>query len=230
MASREALILLGKALSLRQLVTLALMATCVAAVPRGAAIGGDAAAAPQIGRRGGQRVPSDLSAGKLLVARRGLGDPNFLESVVLLFAYAEKNGAAGLILNRQSRVSVRRVLPDLPTPQRPEAVVFLGGPVAPTEIRGLLRSPLVPSGALRVLPGVSLVSSRDALDQAVGEGATAERLRVYAGYAGWSPGQLEREIERGDWHVTDADVAAVFAADPEKVWPDQIRRTDVLAL
>ena len=71
--------------------------------------------------------PADLAVGRLLVARRGLGDGNFGESVVLLFAYATRDGAAGLIINRRSTVPTSRVLPELPTPRGSETMLFLGG-------------------------------------------------------------------------------------------------------
>jgi putative transcriptional regulator len=59
---------------------------------------------------------------------------------------------------------------------------------------------------------------------------TADRLRLYSGYAGWSPGQLEREIQRGDWYITAGDSKVIFATDPERVWRRQLELVDVLVL
>ena len=105
---------------------------------------------------------------------------------------------------------------------------FAGGPVTPNEVRGLSRSPLFRNDAYRVLSDLVLFGSRDALEQAIAAGATADRLRVYLGYSGWSPGQLERETARGDWHVMAGDSAMVFSPEPEGVWRRLIRLTDVL--
>jgi putative transcriptional regulator len=169
-----------------------------------------------------------LAAGTFLVATRSLPDPNFRETVVLLVAYAPKNGAAGLIINRRTEVPLRRVLPDLPAPRGSGTVAFAGGPVTPDEVKGLSRSPLFRNDGYRVLPDLVLFGSRDALEQAIAAGATADRLRVYLGYSGWNQGQLEREIARGDWHVMVADSEMVFSPEPEGVWRRLIRLTDVL--
>jgi putative transcriptional regulator len=170
-----------------------------------------------------------LAVGSVLVATRRVGDPLFAQSVVLLFAYSE-NGAAGLILNRPTTVPVDRVLPDLAVPRTAASRVFLGGPVSTADMRALLRAPVASGNARQLLPGVHLLVNRAAVDAAAAEGVTAEQLRVFAGYAGWSPGQLEREIRRGDWHVFDADGDVVFDAEPETLWERQIRLTEALAV
>lgn len=174
--------------------------------------------------------PRDLAPGQLLVARRGLADPNFAESVVLLFAYSANEGAAGLIINRRTSVSAVEILPDMPVARGGEALLFFGGPVVPDGIRGLLRSPLSGTAGLRVLPDVTLVATRAALEDAIAEGATPERLRLYGGYAGWGPGQLEREIVRGDWYLNNGQSKVIFAPNPATVWREQLRLVDVIAV
>jgi putative transcriptional regulator len=74
----------------------------------------------------------------------------------------------------------------------------------------------------------SLFGSRNALEQAIDAGVTADRLRVYLGYSGWSPGQLEREIARGDWRIVAGDSEIIFSPEPEGIWRRLIRLTDVL--
>ncbi len=119
------------------------------------------------------------------------------------------------------------MLPDLPAPRGSDTVAFDGGPVSPDEVKGLSRSPLFRTDAYRVRPDLVLFGSRDAIDQAIAAGATADRLRVYLGYSGWTQGQLEREIARGDWHIVSGDTAVVFSREPEGVWRQLIRLTDV---
>lgn len=174
-------------------------------------------------------VPRDLAAGKLLVADRALADRHFAETVVLLLSFS-KDEAAGVVLNRQTSVPVRRVVPDLPVPRGPAPVVFLGGPVSVTDVRALIRTPVAPADALRVLKDVYFLSTPGALDQAVGSGIDPTRIRLYAGYAGWAPGQLEREIRHGDWHVLEGNSDLVFDADPLTLWRRALRLTDVVVL
>jgi putative transcriptional regulator len=174
--------------------------------------------------------PRDLAPGQFLIARRGLGDPNFAESVVLLFAYSADEGAAGLIINRRTPVPTSEVLPDLAPARGRQTFLFFGGPVLPSGIRGLLRTSRADAAGIRVLPDVTLVATPAALEEAVAEGATPERLRIYGGYAGWGPGQLEREIARGDWYLNDGQSKVIFAPDPRMVWRDQLRLVDVIAV
>jgi putative transcriptional regulator len=169
-----------------------------------------------------------LASGVLLVASRRLADPNFAESVVLLFAYSKKDGAAGLIVNRRTTVRARQLLPDLPPFRPPEPFLFLGGPVARDSVRGLVRSPVAGVG-VRVLPDVAMVGTSAALE-AVADEVTADDLRLYGGYAGWGPQQLEREVERGDWFITRGDSKIIFASDPGAIWRTQIRLLDVITL
>jgi len=175
------------------------------------------------------RAPvGDLAASKLLVADRDVGDPTFARTVVLLLVYRAEGGAAGVILNRPTSLPIPQVLPDLPAPDDPAQQVFFGGPVEPSSVRALTVSAVDQFGALPVLPDVGLLGTA-ALARAIERGLTADRLRVYAGYAGWSPGQLEGEVRRGDWHILDGSSAVVFDDEPDTIWQRQIRLTDVIA-
>jgi putative transcriptional regulator len=173
---------------------------------------------------------SALAAGKILVAARTMGDPNFAETVILLFS-CSKDGAAGLIVNRRTPVPLDRVLPDLPVPKGPRAVVFLGGPVSMSGIRALVRSPADRGNGYRVLSDVYLLGTLEALTDALeDDSAGGDRIRLYAGYAGWGAGQLEREVRIGAWHVFDGQGDLVFDLNPETLWARQIRLTEMLAL
>jgi putative transcriptional regulator len=173
--------------------------------------------------------PRDLASGKLLVASRAVVDPNFAETVVLLFVYSAAEGAGGLIVNRPSSVPVRRVLPDLPAPGGPDSLLFFGGPVSTSDVRGIWRSPRPVTQAIRVLPDLVVLPTKPALDAVIADGAPIGRLRLYGGYAGWRPGQLEAEVQRGDWYIAPGDSAIIFASEPEAIWRQQIRRLDVVA-
>jgi putative transcriptional regulator len=182
-------------------------------------------------RQATRRDPSgELATGKVLVAARTMGDPSFTETVVLLFSYT-KDGAAGLVLNRRTPVALDRILPDLPVPKGPGAMVFLGGPVSVTGIRALARSTAEHRDGYRILKDIALISTPEALLSALEDGgAGPDRIRLYAGYAGWGAGQLEREIRVGAWHVFDGVSDLVFDPNPDTLWARQIRLTEMLAL
>jgi putative transcriptional regulator len=169
----------------------------------------------------------ELAPGKLLVAARNLPDPNFSDSVVLLADFSAE-GAMGLIVNRRTEVPLAKVLPGFDRARGAQATLFFGGPVSVPGVLALVRSATARDGSRRVLDDVYLVNTREALEQLVKEEIGAERFRVYAGYAGWGAGQLDKETAGGAWHVFDGDPEVVFDPDPESVWRRQIRRTEGL--
>jgi putative transcriptional regulator len=174
-----------------------------------------------------QAAVKALARGKLLVAARRLPDPNFGNAVILLAEFNDV-GAVGIVVNRRSDITVARVFPNLtPTPAS-AGQAFLGGPVEKTRPMVLLRASASPAEARRVLDGVYLLTVREAVESAVSSNAVPGRLRVYLGYAGWGPGQLEAETAEGVWHVLAGDAEAVFDPDPSSTWQRQIARTEVI--
>lgn len=152
--------------------------------------------------------------GRLLVAAPSLRDPNFVHSVVLLLDHGPE-GALGVILNRPSDVRVEAVLPDWAHHALAPEVVFVGGPVQTDALVGLARG--VPGGtdATEIMPGIApLDLSSDPAEQL----AAVEAVRLFAGYAGWTAGQLESEIEAGGWFVLDGGAEDAFSTDPEHLW------------
>jgi putative transcriptional regulator len=156
--------------------------------------------------------------GRFLVASRSLSDPNFAQTVVLLLVY-EARGAMGVVINRPSHVPLASALPELDELRRRKDPVFFGGPVALDAALMLVRSTARPQDAQAIVKDVYLSGSRAVLRQAVRGTGKRNRLRVYAGHAGWGAGQLDHEIGRGDWFVTDADPASIFELSPDDVWP-----------
>ena len=181
--------------------------------------GGARVAAAQL-RPGALR---ELAAGKVLIASRGLGDPNFVQTVVLLADHNEQ-GSMGLVINRRSEIPVSTVFPHLARTWK--AAIFIGGPVAPTGILALLRSGAPPDESRRIVDDLYVVTTREPLESLVKRGPGLTHFRLYAGYAGWGEGQLERETVQGAWHVLSADPTIAFDADPATLWEREIRRTD----
>lgn len=167
-----------------------------------------------------------LAAGTFLVASRRLRDPSFAKTVILLVAYGE-NGAQGVIINRPSPIQVSKALPDLPSPKAPSPYIYLGGPVAPTQMRILVHTDKPTDDMQPVLENVYLSGSPEVLRALLKQTEPNPRFRTFAGYAGWAPGQLEREIERGGWHIFHADVDTIFDPNPDSVWPRLIRQRDL---
>ncbi len=187
--------------------------------------GGAAPAPRQDGLQRG--AVAALASGKLLVAARRLPDPNFASTVILLTAVG-RDGAVGLVVNRRSEATLARVFPQLTLTLASASHAFFGGPVQRTQAMALVRAPEAPASARPIVDGVHLVTSAQAVQALITGGTAANRFRVYFGYAGWSPGQLEAETGEGVWHVLDGDAEVVFAVDPAATWQRQIARTEVI--
>ena len=155
--------------------------------------------------------------GRLLIAARALGDPNFSRAVILLLEYSE-DGALGVIVNRPAGIPPSALLPEDDALSRYDGSVYLGGPVGLEMLVLLVRGCERLAETEPVYGDVCYSGSADVLDELASHGATPSRLRMYVGYAGWGAGQLEREIARGDWHVVEARDDRVFSEDPLALW------------
>jgi putative transcriptional regulator len=144
--------------------------------------------------------------GRLLVASPSLFDPNFRRTVVLI-AHHDEEGAVGIVLNRRSETPVSEAVPPLAELVEPEALVWLGGPVEPRSVLLLAELEDPEEAAALVFENVGFLR----LEAELAELPSARRLRVYAGYAGWSASQLEAEIELGSWIEAPARVDDVFS-------------------
>lgn len=154
----------------------------------------------------------DNLAGHLLVAIPELQDANFFRSVVILFQHTEE-GASGVILNRSSDVTVAKVWDEVAKePSDCQQYVNIGGPVAGPLIA--LHSSLA-LAETPVLPGVFISMGRENLNELVNQ--HEQQFKIYSGYSGWGPGQLESEIERGGWLTIQATASHVFDS-PEGLW------------
>jgi len=158
--------------------------------------------------------------GQLLLASPSLRDPNFVRTVVLVSVHSEE-GAMGVVLNRPSAVTVSEAVPQLEEAVAEEEPVYVGGPVQPTSIVFLAEF-LDPSPAGLLVLGRIGFPAPDAGIEELTE-ATARR-RVFAGYAGWGEGQLDAEVEEGDWIAQTALPEDVFTDVPEELWATVLTR------
>ena len=168
----------------------------------------------------------DLAQGKFLVAGRQLMDPNFRETVVLLIRYGP-DGAIGLVINRPVELKLSTVLPDIKELARSKETLYLGGPVEPARVMLLVRSAKPPEASMPVFGDVYLSSSQKVLQDLIKKPVKEERFRIYAGYAGWAPKQLESELDRGHWHVLKADPETLFDKKSSEIWQELIQRVSV---
>jgi putative transcriptional regulator len=158
--------------------------------------------------------------GKLLVAGPALQDPNFRRTVVLICEHTD-DGALGLVINRPTTVEVTDAVPELATLLGDDASLWSGGPVQPQSIVLLAELDDPPEDALMVVGDVGLVLQGADLEDLADD---ASRGRAFLGYAGWGPGQLEDELERGDWIVVAAEPDDAFRPEADGLWGEVLAR------
>lgn len=160
--------------------------------------------------------------GQLLVAAPALRGSTFERTVVLMLSH-DDDGALGVIVNQPTELLVGEVLPAWTTVVSEPTVVFRGGPVGMDSALGLVAmgGPDEPPGVRRVKGPLGVVDL-DTPSEIVEPAVTA--MRVFAGYAGWAPDQLEGEIDEGSWFVVDGEPADAFRTDADKLWESVLRR------
>jgi putative transcriptional regulator len=161
--------------------------------------------------------------GKLLVATPALTDPNFDRTVVLILEHGGDGGALGIVLNRPTATPIVDAIPDWATLTTAPAVLYVGGPVGVGTIIALAQSRTddAPLGTELVsdrLVAVDLASDPEPLAPAV------SALRIWTGYAGWAPGQLEQEVAQEAWFVVEAADGDATTSDPNALWRSVLSR------
>jgi putative transcriptional regulator len=163
----------------------------------------------------------DSLRGKLLLAGPMLKDPNFDRAVVFITEHNE-DGAMGLVLNRPSEATVGDAVPDLTWIADAGDAVYVGGPVAPNGVIVLAEWDDPTQAVVLVEDDLGFVPG-DADDPDL-LAAAVRRARVYAGHAGWGPGQLEGELAEEAWIVQPPRREELFSEDAEGLWPAVLRR------
>jgi putative transcriptional regulator len=166
-------------------------------------------------------VMDESLRGKLLLASPVLQDPNFARTVVLIAEHTEE-GAMGLVLNRPAASTVGDAVPDLAWLAGGENPVYVGGPVAETAVIVLAEFDRPELAGALVEPDLGFIGAEaddpDRLDGAV------RRARVFAGHAGWGPGQLEEELAEEAWIVEPPRREEIFTPAPEALWATVLKR------
>jgi putative transcriptional regulator len=154
----------------------------------------------------------------LVIGRPELPDPYFSDSVVLVMNNLGPS-PVGVIVNRPTHTSVAELFPDLKRLARLHDKVYFGGPIDFMSVWFLFRAATPPEHAIQAFDGVCLSGDRELLLQLLGRDKPLDGLRIFVGHAGWGPGQLEEEINRGDWNLGRADAEAIFNGKSERPWP-----------
>ena len=159
--------------------------------------------------------------GQLLVAAPALIDPNFHRTVVLIAEHDAEGGSMGIVLNRPTETKVGEAVPDLAALAGEDAPIHVGGPVQQTAVLALAEFEDPAEAGQIAFGDVGLLPPTDDLD-ALAE--RTRRARVFVGYAGWSAGQLEAELEEDGWIVAQAAPDDVFAHDADALWSTVLAR------
>jgi putative transcriptional regulator len=168
-------------------------------------------------------VAAENLKGRLLVATPMLREPTFARTVIAMLEHDVENGAVGLVINRPVGLPMDTVVPAVTDLVTPPEILFDGGPVGQTTAIALgIAAPGAPAEgwAYVVPPLVTVDLDHDPALLA----ASLQAMRVFAGYAGWAPGQLEGEIEQGAWYVVDWVPMDAFTAEPTALWSAVLRR------
>src|SRR3569623_10322 len=195
---------------------------------RGGALAGFAALlpaallAPALCRAQSQS-PADLTQGRILVSPRDSRDPHFANSVILLARYSA-TGALGLMLQYKSDLSLKKV-PALTSAGKRDDPVFIGGPVELPSALLLERSETEPPGAALTVTGNLYLLAADTAILSALHDKPASDLRVFIGYSGWGPCQLENEVRHNCWFIFDYDEKLVFDPHPETLWERMVEKT-----
>jgi putative transcriptional regulator len=160
--------------------------------------------------------------GLLLVAKPGLGDPRFQETVILVTQTPDYQ-TVGVILNRPTPAKLSDLISDEALAQSYPDPVFYGGPVMDRTIVALFRSDAAPEApAFHVLKGLYLSMHPAAIEPLLAR--PGRRYRLYAGFSAWAPRQLESEMERDSWYVLPATEDMVFRKDTSGMWRELVEK------
>jgi len=174
---------------------------------------------------------SEFLAGRMLIAMPGIGDPRFERAVVFLCTHDDEH-AVGLAVNRpvdglMLSELLEKIGVEPPVRRVADEAVLVGGPVE--RERGFVLHTddyLIEGVSVPVMEGLALTTTRDVLE--VMGGTQGPRKAILAlGYAGWGPGQLDREVRESVWLVCDPDEVLLFGDDHEHKWSHALEKLGI---
>jgi putative transcriptional regulator len=167
----------------------------------------------------------DLAQGKIVISPRDSPDPHFANSVIVLAKY-DHSGALGLMIQFKSTLTLPKALVGIKGVEKRTDPIFVGGPVDLPAVLALLRSKSAPEGGSHVIGNLYLMTSKQSIGAAIAAGKAEADLRIFVGYTGWGPDQLDREVRRSGWFIFDYDEGLVFDEHPDTLWNRMIAKTE----
>jgi putative transcriptional regulator len=169
----------------------------------------------------------EIADGSFLVASPELKDPNFSRTVVLVLRH-DTNGTIGIVINRVTTLSPAKTFPEIAAGIGAYAgTLYRGGPVGPTRLLFLVRGLAAATvQGPEIIDKVFLSGDPESLPEIARLAAGPSELRMYAGHAEWTAGQLEAEVKRGGWRVVPATADQVFSDSLGKLWEQLLEQGD----
>jgi len=157
------------------------------------------------------------SKGRFLVATNKLDKSSFSHTVVFITHYSGR-GATGIAVNRSAKIPLEQAFPKQKKLHGVKDTLFLGGPVRTDAIFVLMQTKRPHAGMRNITENIYFTIGIEAITHGLPKIEDGEFTRAYVGYTGWAPGQLQAEIDRGDWLVIDADPSIIFEMDYTEIW------------
>lgn len=158
----------------------------------------------------------------LLIANEDMEDPRFRQTVVLVTRHGRSRSTIGVIVNRPTDIRLDQVFSDFAQSLSAHRLHY-GGPVAQGQIVFLVRGDVVPKAAITLADKLYISSDGQSLKRLLSSPTPPDRLRVFDGFASWAPGQLEQELDRGDWYLLPVDADIVFGTPATEIWERLLR-------
>ena len=174
------------------------------------------------GASAGQHQTQHLEAGSFLIATPHISDYRFRRTVILIVRH-DANGAFGLVINKVTDIPLSSLAPELRELTREKQFAYYGGPVSMQRMSYLHRERAAANGGTRVMQDIYWSTKLTMLKGFLAS-PDERTLRVFFGYAGWGPGQLDREVAQRGWLVAVADGETVFDHPTDSLWRELIRR------
>jgi putative transcriptional regulator len=162
--------------------------------------------------------------GRFLVATDNLAGTSFKETVIFITHFSSAMGASGIAINRPANIPLNEAFPTVKELKDVNQSLYLGGPVKTNGIFVLMKTKRPHAGMKQIIDNIYFTVGLDAVIHSLPKAIEGEVTRAYAGYAGWSPGQLQAEIKRGDWIIVETDTDIVFEENTESLW-QSLRKT-----
>jgi putative transcriptional regulator len=161
-----------------------------------------------------------VGKGSILISEPYLGDPNFERTVLLICEHTDE-GSLGFVLNKPSVITVESVIPDL---EDFSDVLYLGGPVGQDSVNFIYKGNGEIENSLPIGNGFFLGGEFEQLLEMVNlKQLSPADFRFFSGYSGWSPGQLQKEMEENTWITGNLSIEQVFQIEPQKMWQEILK-------